>query len=71
VLLKLNKYKDNYNYFSKYLRKKKYFSYTFFIYSDANKRLHDTNGNLRDALDQRTSVIKQMHMVSSFVTPNK
>ncbi|CAK5078879.1 unnamed protein product [Meloidogyne enterolobii] len=30
---------------------------------DANKRLHDTNGNLRDALDQRTSVIKQMHML--------
>lgn len=30
---------------------------------DANKRLHDTNGNLRDALDQRTSVIRQMNML--------
>ena len=34
-------------------------------FSDANKRLHDTNGNLREALDQRTSVIKQLNMVNS------
>uniref|UniRef100_A0A183BSI9 EF-hand domain-containing protein n=1 Tax=Globodera pallida TaxID=36090 RepID=A0A183BSI9_GLOPA len=42
---------------------------------DANKRLHDTNDNLRGALDQRTSAIKQLNMLhqhpslSAFLSP--
>ncbi|KAL3092679.1 hypothetical protein niasHS_007888 [Heterodera schachtii] len=37
---------------------------------DANKRLHDTNDNLRGALDQRTTAIKQMNMLHQQTSMN-
>ncbi|KAL3087625.1 hypothetical protein niasHS_009833 [Heterodera schachtii] len=40
------------------------------IQRDANKRLHDTNDNLRGALDQRTTAIKQMNMLHQQTSMN-
>uniref|UniRef100_A0A915EEU7 EF-hand domain-containing protein n=1 Tax=Ditylenchus dipsaci TaxID=166011 RepID=A0A915EEU7_9BILA len=37
---------------------------------DANKRLHETNDNLRGALDTRTNIMKQIHMQNSFAGPS-
>lgn len=35
----------------------------YFFFSDANKKLHDTNDSLREALDQRTLACKQLNLV--------
>ncbi|VDO96537.1 unnamed protein product [Heligmosomoides polygyrus] len=35
---------------------------------EANKKLHETNESLRDALDSRASVIKQFNLVSSLIS---
>lgn len=38
------------------------------VFSEANKKLHETNESLRDALDSRASVIKQFNLVSSLIS---
>lgn len=39
----------------------------FELFRDANKKLHETNENLREALDSRASVIKQFNLVGGFM----